>query len=438
MKGKGKTAAACLAFAILFVCYGKILEYILVDDTASYTRIMFHEMYEQDQIDVLFAVYSHCYRSFVPEVFDSAWGGVNSFNAGTSSQGLDGSYMIIREAAKYNDIKHIYLELYFRMAFESYKERTEMTQTYIISDYLKPSLEKIRYLLEASDSSHYFNSFILARRNWQKFFEPDYVKNVLVKKQTDDYKNYAYTYVTGDVEWYAGKGYVANKDVVKNGNFFSSFGWEQLQMDQTAADWENSLKDIIQYCDEKGIQLTLVSAPMSNFMLAGIENYDDYVEYVKRMLAGTGVEYYDFNLCRESFFPGNSELFKDPDHLNCYGAEAFSRLLADFVSKDISKDQLFYSSFQEKMECLEPTVFGISFHEDCNEKGETVRSCKIVSNGRLEYQIEMEPNEGDSYTQQEFSDNRFFSVSPDDHGICTVTYRLKEDLSNVRSVSIAY
>lgn len=438
MKGKRRAAAGCLAFAILFICYGKIFEYLLVDDAASYTRIMFHEMYGQDQIDVLFAGSSHCYRSLIPEVFDSAWGGVNSFNAGTSSQCLDGSYMIIREAAKYSDIKHVYLELYFRMAFESYKDRTDMTQTYIISDYLKPSLDKIKYLLDASNSSHYFNSFSLARRNWQKFFDADYVKNAILKKQTDDYKNYAYTYVAGENEWYAGKGYVANKDAVENWNFFSGFGWDQLHMEQAASDWERSLRDIIQFCDEKGIQLTLITAPMSNFMLAGIENYDDYVTYVNRLIADTDVKYYDFNLCRENFFPSRSDLFKDADHLNCYGSETFSHLLADFINGEIPEDQLFYSSFQEKMDSLEPTVFGISFSDTCNENGETVRNCKIVSNGRLEYQIEMTPNEGDAYTLQEFSDNRFFAVSPDDHGVCTITYRLKGDFQNVQAVSITY
>lgn len=116
MKKKIRYAAGGLIFLLLFVGCGQFLQYILVDDTVSYTRITFHEMYEQDNIDILFVGSSHCYRSFIPEILDEKLG-KNTFNAGTSSQHLDSSYMIIREAAKYNDIEHIYLELYFNMAF---------------------------------------------------------------------------------------------------------------------------------------------------------------------------------------------------------------------------------------------------------------------------------------------------------------------------------
>ena len=128
---------------------GKLFRYLLTDDVSSYTRVAFHEMYEQDNIDVLFVGSSHIYRSCVPQIFDEAWH-VNSFNAGTSSQKMDGSYMVIREAARYHNISHIYLDLYYEMAFDVQQKRTQMTDTYIIADYLKPSVDKIDYLLHAS------------------------------------------------------------------------------------------------------------------------------------------------------------------------------------------------------------------------------------------------------------------------------------------------
>ena len=250
MKKRVKYVIASLVFCVLLVFCGKFFRYILVDDTSSYTRITFHEMYEQDNIDVLFVGSSHCYRAFVPEILDDELG-MNTYNAGTSAQNLDGSYMVIREAAKYNDIKHIYLDIYYNLAFEIYKDRTEMTQTYIISDYLRPSLDKIGYLLNASTKEYYFNSFILARRNWSKFFDADYIQNLLMKKQTDAYKNYEYTYVTGDTEWYAGKGYVANKERVENWNYFSDNSGNNVDFNTVSKDWLDSLSDIIAFCDKK-------------------------------------------------------------------------------------------------------------------------------------------------------------------------------------------
>lgn len=65
--------------------------------------------------------------------------------------------MAIQEAARYNDIQHVYLELYHGVATgRPYKERIDMTATYIISDYLKPSLDKVWYLLNSSGKQFYF------------------------------------------------------------------------------------------------------------------------------------------------------------------------------------------------------------------------------------------------------------------------------------------
>lgn len=439
MKKRVKRIMLCLLFCVMFIGCGELFRYILIDDTASYTRITFHEMYEQENIDVLFVGSSHCYRSFVPEIFDDKLG-ITAFNAGTSSQHLDGSYMVIKEAARYNDIKHIYLELYYNVAFVKYKERTEMTQTYIISDYVRPSLDKLQYLLDASTKDYYANSFILARRNWSKFFDADYVKDLLIKKQTDAYRNYEYTYVTGESEWYAGKGYVANKGIVEDWNYFSTSGWNHINLDNALDDWFHSLEDIITFCDKRSIPLTLVSAPMPNFLLADAGNYDEYVRLVQSVIEGTNVKYYDFNLCKETYFPNTSSLFKDVDHMNCYGAETFSYLFADLISGNISEDELFYDSFDEKLENLEPTVFGISYQDDKMEGGEVLRNCKIVStdNDKLEYEIDFLTTEGQLHRIQEFSNNRFFATAPEEHGTFTITYRLNDHPYEIQVIDITY
>lgn len=438
-KKRWKHAAASLVFFVLLVSCGKFFRYILADDTSSYTRITFHEMYEQDNIDVLFAGSSHCYRSFYPKIFDEAFG-VNSYNAGTSSQNLDGSYMVIREAARYNDLKQVYLELYYELAFETYKMRTDLTQTYIISDYLKPSVDKIQYLLDASASEHYFNSFILARRNWQKFFDADYIKNLIIKKQTDSYKDFKYTKDADETEWYEGKGYVASRGAAEHGKYFSEKGWEKISIDKISKDWRKRLRDIIDFCHKKDIRLTLVVAPMADFLLSSIGNYDDYVELMREIAAENHIDYYDFNLCREEYFPGDAALFKDTHHLNCDGAEVFSSLFADFINGKIAESDLFYRSYHEKMDALKTEVLGISYADSSQDNGRTVRKCKIVAAGsdKLEYRIILEPNEGESRVCQEFSDNRYFMIHPEEHGVCKIDYRLKCFDGEVKTMNISY
>lgn len=433
-----------LAFLLLFAGCGKFFRYILIDDTASYTRITFHEMYEQDNIDVLFVGSSHCYRSFIPELLDEKMK-ANTFNAGSSSQQLDGSYMIIKEAAKYNDIEHIYLELYFDMAFQEYKNRSDLTNVYIISDYLKPSWDKLQYLLNASSKEYYIYSFIPARRNWEKFFDADYVKNIVKKKQSKDYKDYEGSYISGGVEAYGGKGYVAHKQIVEDWNYFSNknskYIWNGIEPDNISEDWLDLLEDIIQFCDQKGIELTLISAPMSNYFVVGVQNYDSYVELVRNLITDTDVDYYDFNLCREEYFPNTSTLFNDIDHVNHYGAEKFSQLFADFVNGEISEETLFYDTYEEKVRNMAPTVFGISYQGARNDEGELIRNCKIVStcNDNMEYEIILMPEDGEeSRVLQEFSDNIFFTIASEEHGTCMIRYRLNDRQEEIWTTNISY
>ena len=60
------------------------MDFILVDDVHSYTRIMLEELYNcPENIDTLFLGPSHCYKSVDPAIFTEVTG-EKAFNAGTS------------------------------------------------------------------------------------------------------------------------------------------------------------------------------------------------------------------------------------------------------------------------------------------------------------------------------------------------------------------
>ena len=49
----------------------KLCNYILVDDTQSYTRLTLHELYEaEENVDTLFLGSSHCFRAYDPKLFE--------------------------------------------------------------------------------------------------------------------------------------------------------------------------------------------------------------------------------------------------------------------------------------------------------------------------------------------------------------------------------
>lgn len=97
--------------------------------------------------------------------------------------------------------------------------------------------------------------------------------------------------------------------VINDWNYFSTTGWGSINLDNVSDDWLNSLSDIIDFCDKNDIELTLVAAPMPNFLVAGLGNYDEYVGLINGIIEDTDIDFYDFNLCRESFFLNTSSLF---------------------------------------------------------------------------------------------------------------------------------
>lgn len=440
---KMKRIFLAVIFTVLFLCCGYAFKYMLVDDTGSFTRIMMHELYNQEEnIDVLFVGSSHSYRSVDTSITDEIFG-KNTFNAGSSSQFMDASEAIIREALTENDIETIYLELYFEIAASAeYSERTDMVATHLISDYMKPSWNKLKFLLNASGKEQYINSFFKTRRNWKRFYDADYVLDVVKKKGTVDYKNYEYTYVTFEESAYKGKGFVACYNSELTNFFYTDMTEYKINVDTMSKDWEQSLKNIMKVCEEKGIDLILYSAPMPDFLVASAGHYDDYIAKIRELTQGTSVLYYDFNLCKEEYFSYAPENFYDIDHLNYTGARNFSEVMAKFFTGQIAEEDLFYSSYKEKVESVTPRYLGVSY-QDINdvEEEKRVRNMKIVSMNPEEmvYRIIITPRQGEQYWYQDFEKNDQFTVKLSGGGTCTIQAKKKgEDNSQVQTIEIEY
>lgn len=370
-------------FSIMLYASNYFFEYILVSDISSYTRVMFHELYSQEEnIDILFLGSSHCYRSLNTQITDNIFKG-NTFNGGTSSQGLDGSYTILVEAGKRNDLEKVYVELYYELADEVYAERSGMTATYIISDYLRPSMNKTRFLLEASKSDYWINGFFKARRNWRKLFEKEYIHNLLLQKHSQSYRSYDYPgNSTIDEEYYAGKGYVASNLVIKKNGFCSNIDEKSIPEKIFSEDNLRSLKRIILYCKKHDIELVFFSAPMSDYKLIDVGNYDFYIEQVNEILKEYGVVYYDFNLCRPDYFSYASEMFKDSGHLNFEGGSNFSIIFSEFFMGRISEEKLFYSSYYDKIMNQSSSIYGLKYNTTIEEET-TTYSFKTVQNKEI-------------------------------------------------------
>ena len=141
-------AAAAALFVLLTAALLAAADFLLVDDVHSYSRVMLQELYaDAGNIDTLFLGSSHCYRSVDPAAVDAALG-THSFNAGSSQQLPDGSYYMLREAAAENDLKTVYLEMFYTGYNESRSANVPMA-CYLLTDHMSAaSLNRYEYLWE--------------------------------------------------------------------------------------------------------------------------------------------------------------------------------------------------------------------------------------------------------------------------------------------------
>lgn len=355
---KLKILLSVAVFLLLMLLINNLFHFILIDDSESFTRIMMHEMYTQEEdIDVLYLGSSHCYRSLIPEVTDGIFN-ANTFNAGTSLQQLDATYAMLVETAKTNDLKKVYVELYYGVNGEIFAERTDMTATYLISDYMKPSINKFQLILNASSSEHYVNGFILGRRNWEKLFDLGYIKQTVSKKLSEPYKNYDYISIKGDT--YRSKGFMANdleftgsSDYITTADISTSF-YDNYISD----DCRKYIIKIIEFCQKEDIELTFFSAPMTDFSLMTLGNYDSYIKQVKSFLSKYDVKYYDFNLCKTEYLNLENNDYIDPQHLNTAGAEKFSKVFGEFFTGTLT-EEIFHDSYNDKVATLGTKILGL-------------------------------------------------------------------------------
>lgn len=409
-------------FIVSFGVVGKFLRYILVDDTNSYTRVMMHEFYDLENIDIIFVGSSHVYRAIVPTITDEKFA-CHTFNAGSSNQRMDSSEALIKEAIKNNDVKHVYLELYYAIAEEKYENRSELVSTYIISDYMPFSFSKMQYLLNASDKKYWFNSFIVARREWDKLFDSNYMTDLTIKKRGYNYRNYVLPHDEYAEEYYVERGYVANNSVFNN-NKLNQYAFGPINIEHLkGSDWEKTIKRIVRYCKAHNVEISFFVAPEPEVTIVGKCNYQEYYSYVKDLADSLAVDYFDFNLCKDLFLDRNDEsLFKDIDHLNSNGAEVFSSILSDICNGKIRKEDVLYVDYTEMINDRAPKVYGVAGSKSNTEEDQT--ECYIISNKEsgIEYQVIARPNGKEMYEVKPSGEDRAFVLPAEETGKLIVTW----------------
>ncbi len=336
-------AAAVILLTFLLV---KACNYLVVDDTQNYTRLTMHDLYENtENIDTVFIGASHCFRSYDPELFTELTG-KTSFNLGSSAQHYDTTYYLLKEAARYNDIQTVYLDMTYKFLFLE-REGQDLVQANIISDYMPLSWNKMEFITSTSEAKHYTNRLLPFRREWQKLGDLEYLKEVWEKKQTQDYKNYAP--VSREKEYYAGRGFVYSEEELDAEaiTWWDNFTPIAEDMAGEPGYMISYIEKIVEFCREREIRLIFVASPYLAQYLEQVGPYDQAYTYIRDLAEQYEVPYLDFNLCKKEYLELDADSFLDVDHLNGRGAEEVTRLLAQMDGDPWHVDEYFNPCYDE-------------------------------------------------------------------------------------------
>lgn len=448
-KKKCKRICGVIAVIIVLEWVISVLNYIYTDYSYyNWSRILWHNYYkEEENIDYLYLGSSHVYCDLNPFLLDEL-NGENNFNLSTDSQKLNGSYYLLREADKDHDLKHVYVELYYVQSIG--KSGNFLTSeggrvsNWRNTDFMKNSFNRLEYMWTMSSLEFYIDTLFPFVRYRDKCFDVDYIRSQVEYKQTEEYQNYRYYKCVEETEEpyvveYRDKGYNYTTKAMSEGSLKKEFTKQDCLIENPLADdAEEYLRKILSYCKKNDIEVTLFSSPMTEVhILASKGNYDNYVNQIRSIAEEYDVVYYDFNLCNEEYFALEMDSFRDLHHMNGKGADLFTEFFWKVMEGNEEKNEIyFYDSWTEK---TDGKIYGLLQREQ-NEEG--IISYEIASNSEcdtgMEYRILLTPQDGETVMLQDFSENKLFEVSEEEHGICTVVARRIGEADNVQTLEIEY
>lgn len=432
-----KRGIGILTAFFIFVGISSVLNYMYVARDSDWERNLWHYFYEnKGEIDNLYLGSSHVYSGINAAMLDDINGEYN-FNLASARQRPVSSYFLLKEADRTNPLSHVYLELFYWCStnddFDPSSETKFYNDNWKNIDYMEFSCNKIEYMLRISEPEKYIDTIFPFARYRSYLGNWDYINKTMKGKREEGYLAY-----DGGIGGYK-QGYkYSTKAFLDEDRMIEQVG--VLEKNPVGEISKKYICKIINHCKKRGIDITLFCAPMDELQLISAEHYDNYINQIKEIAEEYDVEFYDFNLTKEEYLPiHNEEYFRNADHLNTAGGDMFTLFFSEIVSGDPSdNEKFFYDSYEEKLQAMSPSIYGIYWRD--SEVTEGTRIFYVASNREeeMEYRIILTPYEQEQIVIQDFIENKEFSRSEDEHGICTIVARMKDNPDDIQTLEVNY
>lgn len=361
------TKAVLFAVVFYLLCYA--VSFFCRDDIDTYTRAMMGELHSAQKIDMLICGASHVSHGLYPARIKEL-SGISAICTGTPSQPMDGTKQLLRETLVFHpEVKRVFIECDFAVAHKdvNWIKRSPGKGFFLVYNYLKVPSIKIDYLLHAISPAYYLNYLLPIGKESLLDLNPQRVWRTGRAKINGSYWKGVPRIKDGI---YAGGGCVIDETTV--GNALSSDVVSPIDVKGIGNTWKGAVKDMVQLCKSKGVEVAFFSNPSTDYYLTEKGNYDEYLSFLKEYISSLGVKYYDFSLLKEDVCKFTNDDFFDDNHLNRSGIEKFTSLFCDFIrmidDSPLDRSAMFYDTFSQKTSAQKPCVYGLMLDEADDKK----------------------------------------------------------------------
>lgn len=309
---------------------GKKYENASAYNTINYfTKSRYDEFYElpKNTVDMVFLGSSHSYCTFDPENFDEKLG-ILSWQLGTPLQTSDTTYFSLLQVLETQKPSVVVAEVYwdmlddgflieqaksfFRVLNNEELEKKYIREVFPIGEKIKYSIKPIRYQADF---------FALFSSNFKDELKEKYG----VYDPPGDT-------VSGE-EYYRSKGYVYCDYTMPESEYdltnqFKGFDGNSFEMNAQKAKY---LEKLAKLCEEKGIKLIFVTAPIAPVSMDYIKNYEKVHEEISDFSEKIGVPYIDYNYINYDEKILGNEYFRDDAHLNDSGVKIIDEMFKKYL-----------------------------------------------------------------------------------------------------------
>ena len=287
------------------------------------------------EITTLFLGASHGLKAFIPEIYDNKMN-CQSYNLCGTLCTWKGRYALLKEEIERNPIDTVYLEVSFNSLSRNSKTESPEGDLDVIRR-LGNRKSKWEYALNSLSLDDWSVAYYLYTHNGF---------SAVVEMYSVD-RNSKYE------ESLAKKGYLEGET-----NNLQLSPEEYALQSKTESVSETVYQENLEYlnrifqlCNDRNIEVIMITAPLSDAMINRVDNLDNVKNIYMEIARENGCDFYDFNLWKDKKTSITDKTgFQDDLHLSALGAENFTTAFAQLMYErkngiDISK--YFYTSYAE-------------------------------------------------------------------------------------------